>query len=135
MATHMANIAIAPGEYVYVGNKLCYCLKITNNLGFNLYEVVVDDTGEKMTKARHELIITERNFLNMHEPFDDVQGDKLLQNDEKPPEIKKKRFADVTKEDLDTYAINKNSKHTRNQTLWGVAIFKGKGTLEKCALL
>ena len=33
---------------------------------------------------------------------------------------------DVTKKDVETLQLHSNSKRTREQTAWGVAIFKGE---------
>ena len=124
-----ANAAVCPGDDVFVGGKLCYCTKVSNDLRFNLYEVVDVDTGETMVKARHELTVPSISVMAPPVQADPVIADDIPGNDEKPPDAKKKRFVDVSEEDLDSYALNKNSKHTRNQTLWGVAIFKGKYTV------
>ena len=114
-----------PGMLVMCENKLCSIQKIVSELGFNRYIVCAVDTGEIFNKLRYELDFAGMPFLD-----DKMEPDERTVNDikeeivEKP--MKKPRFETINDEDLNKLAINRNSKHTRTQTAWGVAVFKGE---------
>jgi hypothetical protein len=91
-------------------------------LGFNQYCVVDIDTGISLNKARHQLEMPEMKLL-LNETFEEADG---TQKQEEKDKKSQKRFAEVTESDINDYALNRNSKRTRTQTVWAVSIFKGR---------
>jgi hypothetical protein len=114
--------AVNIGDFVYTENKLCYVKSIENMLGFNQYCVVDIDTGISLNKARHQLEMPEMKLL-LNETFEEADG---TQKQEEKDKKSQKRFAEVTESDINDYALNRNSKRTRTQTVWAVSIFKGR---------
>ena len=125
MAEATQPALIRPGMLVKCGNKLCNVENVVNELGFNRYIVCAVDTGEILSKSRYELEEADLSFLDnkmeADEPNVSEDGPKILE-----PEKKKARFETINDEDLNKLALNRNSKHTRTQTAWGVTVFKGK---------
>jgi hypothetical protein len=124
MATAPAPL-VSTGDFVYTGTTLCYVESIENKLGWNTYNLVDLDSGRKLQKARHELILPDIKLL------DDILegGDAGEENNKNAGNNSgkgSKRFAEITDSELDDLAINRNSKKTRNQTTWAVSIFKGE---------
>ena len=100
--------------------------EITNSLGFNPYNLVVIDIGIVLKVARDELTYILVQVLALAEADDMVS--EQVKSEEKPgilQNIKKKRFASVTPDDLDKIELNRNSSRTKIQTSWAVGIFKG----------
>jgi hypothetical protein len=127
------NMATAPkplvsvGDFVNCGQKLCYVESITNNLGFNQYVCIDMDSGVSLLRNRHEISVPEVTFLealDFEQTLENIQekGKTTQETEAKAA----KRFAEVSIEDLDTLALNRSSKRTREQTSWGVTIFKGE---------
>ena len=124
--------AVLPGMIVFCENKMCNVENVSNTLGFNIYHLVDVYTGERMQKPRHELEFSGISLADENNEEDIVEHIlEMERNTVEEPKPKKKRFADITENELDNIALNRNSKNTRNQTMWGVAIFKGETLIVK----
>ena len=117
---------IKQGMFVICENKLCQVEKSVNELGFNRYIVVAVDSGEKYNKLRFELEVEDMSFVNEQMEFDEPTVNDPTEQKMCQEKDKKRRFETINDEDLNKLALNRNSKHTRTQTAWGVAVFKGK---------
>ena len=107
-------------------NRLCNVEKVVNELGFNRYILCAVDTGEKFNKSRFEFDEADMSFPD-HNMEPDKQTNATYVGLEIPEQQKKKaRLETINDEDLNKLALNRNSKHTRTQTSWGVAVFKVK---------
>jgi hypothetical protein len=125
MATVPPAPCVSVGDFVAVENSLCYVDKIENNLGFNTYIVVNIDKQESMRKSRHE--IQPLDYLLQEFCVESIPEEMKTEKGQETELNPKKRFAEVTTDDLDTLAVNRTSKRTRTQTSWAVSVFKGKG--------
>jgi hypothetical protein len=118
---------VSTGDFVHCEERLCYVEEIRNNLGFNQYVCIDMDSGVSLLKSRHEISVPEVTFLdalNFEQNFDILP--EMNRDTPKTEQNPTKRFAEVSSEELDDFALNRNSKRTREQTSWGVTIFKGE---------
>jgi hypothetical protein len=129
---------ISVGDFVKTAGRVCYVENIDRSLGFGQYILVDIDSGVVLKKSRYELepihvdIVTgndgDMDFENI-----DIQTLSQPNEDRKSSKTEGNRFATICEEDLDKIALNRTSKNTRNQTSWGVSIFKGE-TLIKISM-
>lgn len=121
--------AVKVGDLISTENKLCCVNRIEDTFGFNTYVLVELETGTVLRKHRHELQTLD--FLLDECVFEPNVGATEEKQNEEIEKKRSKRFVSVTEQELDDFALNRNSKRTRKQTDWAVSIFKGE-TLEKC---
>ena len=123
-------MALAPipivtrGDYVLCENKMFYVETVDNSLGFNIYTRVEFVSGRKITRARHEFEKTAGSL--MADEVTEGMNEGKTEEMEKKETTCKKRFDNVTEKDVETLQLHSNSKGTREQTAWGVSIFKGE---------
>ena len=119
MATGTQSI-LTKGEYVMAENAMCYIDKVVNDGGLNIYILVDMDSGRRLVKMREYLQMPTEPVL------DGSSFDHIIEEMTGIPEKEtKKRFLEVSEDDVETLAMNSNSKRTRDQTVWGINIFKG----------
>ena len=87
-----------------------------------------------MKKARYQIEPYNFDLLSIlkSEPME-FQETEVKQQEEiqESDGNKEKRFKTMTEEELNEYALNRNSKRTKQQTTWAVAIFKGRNNNKK----
>ena len=122
-------VIISIYDYVKVGSRVCYVENITSDLGYRQYHLIDIDSGVQMKKSRYQIEPYNFDLLSIlkkedmeFEEKEPITEEKLQESNED----KEKRFKTMTEEELNEYALNRNSKRTKQQTTWAVAIFKGK---------
>lgn len=130
------------GETVKVRNNVCQILSITNALGFNRYHVIEVDTGKSHNCSKYEMEKAPEFFacFNTEMTDDNTEDGNMMIEDEDDfvidenmamvdqPQVAVNptaRFPNVSDEDLNQLAEEKNSNQTKKQTSWAVKILKG----------
>ena len=123
MAAFSGSPLLKISDYVFTEGRTCFVQQIENKLGFNTYVCVDLDSGVVLRKPRYQLEKCDAQFLNLP---DDFVFDPAAVKVEKKEDLAQKRFQDMTEQELDDLAVNRNSYRTRKQTEWAVRIFKGE---------
>ena len=108
-----------PGDIVsYQGQGRYTVLSISNQIGFNLYNILETSTGEQKTTSvlNLERILEVENDNNE----EDIQVTDEIEEKEKP------RFKQLSEQELDDLQRKKTEPSTDKQMKWAVKIFKGK---------
>ena len=126
MATPGPLKLVSEGEYVITDGRTCFVDSISKTLGFNQYNLIDIDSGVMLKRARYQIEPTAAMdvFVKPDEPFEIPDFDSV--KEENTDNAQKKRFVEVSMEDLDKIELNRTSKRTRQQTVWAVSVFKGK---------
>ena len=116
-----ANFLLSAGQFVKTDGRLCMITEVKNVLGYNEYHLVDFDTGSPLKRARYKLDPTE---FNLYDKEEEILKEKPTTQE--LPEVKESRFKQHDEAQLNEFALNRNSKRTKQQTTWAVSIFKGK---------
>ena len=104
---------------------LAVILNVRNPLGFNLYDVMFVDTGEKITTTRLHLepVKTESLSASLFDDFTAADDNQASGTEPQP-----QRFENLSSEDLDRLQNCSKSEKTHSMTRWGIKIFRGRPT-------
>ena len=133
------------GELVGFKDKICTISEIrASKLGYNTYVVTDIDSNFNYIAFKHQLtksvklpgmdeelimsdqdlfeldILMEMEMDEFEEPRDDNGNNK-----ENSKAAQTSRFLNLTEQQIDSIAEGRTSKHTKEQTRWGLKIFKG----------
>ncbi len=122
-------------DLVIVDGQLNLVQGITNKLGFNEFAVLNLETGimktvtkQKITPALTEQVADLDSLLDgdiMTPTGDDFQDGSTSSGSGKEPN-RKRRFKDVSEEDITSLQASSTAKSTDSQTRWAVKILRGR---------
>ena len=120
MASAAPAPKFCPGDLVvYRGFKTCAMVGVCPTFGFNRYSVMDLDNGASITAYAHELAPASLDNIVLQEvEFVEVESLGL-----QPP---KKRFKQLSTNEIDKLAAQRTEKSTDRQTNWAVKLFRGK---------
>ena len=135
MAMANAGKLISVNDWVKCEGRVCYVQNILNNLGFNQYFVVDIDSGVVLKRSCYQLEPTEVQAATIPLPESAFANDTIVQvkhEDHETPKVnlklEKRRFLDVSADQLDSIKLNRTSIRTRKQTAWAVSMLKSEFT-------